>query len=36
MKYNELQLKKMIKRGHDSLTVDEVISIDILNFIRAR
>ena len=35
MKYNELQLKKMMKKGFDNLTVDEVISIDILNFIRA-
>ena len=34
MKYNELQLKKMMKRGFDCLTVDDVISIDILNFIR--
>lgn len=34
MKYNELQLKKMMKKGFDNLTVDEVISIDILNFIR--
>jgi len=32
MKYNYLQLKKMMKK--DNLTVDEVIFIDILNFIR--
>ncbi len=34
MKYNELQLKKMMKKGFDNLTEDEGISIDILNFIR--
>ena len=34
MKYNELELKKMMKKGFDNLSVDELISIDILNFIR--
>jgi hypothetical protein len=34
MKYNELELKKMMKKGFDNMSVDETISIDILNFIR--
>ncbi|MDD3051404.1 MAG: hypothetical protein PHR06_09680 [Candidatus Cloacimonetes bacterium] len=34
MKYNELEIKKMMKKGSDNLSVDELISIDILNFIR--
>lgn len=34
MKYNELELKKMMKKGFDNLSLDELISIDILNFIR--
>ncbi|KAF1084781.1 hypothetical protein SPSYN_01951 [Sporotomaculum syntrophicum] len=34
MKYNELELKKLMKKGFDNLSLDEQISIDILNFIR--
>ena len=33
MRYNELELKKLMKKGFDNLLLDERIAIDILNFI---
>lgn len=34
MKFNEIELKKLTKKGIDALSVDEKISINILSFIR--
>lgn len=34
MKYNEIELKKLMKKDIDALSVDEQISINIFNFIR--
>lgn len=33
MRFNEIALKKLIKKGLDNLSLDEQISINILNFI---
>ncbi|QQE74983.1 hypothetical protein KDJ56_03275 [Brevibacillus composti] len=34
MKFNELELKKLMKKDFNALTIEERIQVDILNFIR--
>ncbi|WP_047154982.1 hypothetical protein [Aneurinibacillus tyrosinisolvens] len=34
MKYNELELRRLMKKDYNSLIAEEVIQINLLNFIR--